>query len=308
MYCRVCLRLPVPAACSDELYAVCMQVRCTAADLCRMQPIVDWRSTPQGCPCVQNLWPHEPLESPVHDPLVVSITLSQDPEAADLLARSACDPSNPAASQEDVQAAVQEYERLLKGGTTPGTPVTAAAAAGGPRQRKRQKSSAAAADAQEQQAVQLPHDVAVRLYCLYCAYLEERLEVLMADESSVMDAAACAQQLFKLMLQAHEAGAAAVELYQQWVALACKLKQNKVGILWLAGYAASYGARGEQQESTHCCCAHSNTALCLQSFGTAAVHIYPHTTRFLCLLTAFGLVVSLGQPSECLATHLCAVF
>ncbi|WIA28100.1 hypothetical protein OEZ86_010682 [Tetradesmus obliquus] len=82
----------------------------------------------------------------------------EEPEAADLLARAACDPADPAASQED------------------------------------------------------------------------RLDVLLGDEARVLEAAGCAQQLFKLMLRAHEAAAADVELYQQWVALACKLQQSKVAL------------------------------------------------------------------------------
>ncbi|WIA08040.1 hypothetical protein OEZ85_007510 [Tetradesmus obliquus] len=162
----------------------------------------------------------------------------EEPEAADLLARAACHPADPAASQEDVQQAVQEFERLLGGSSTTPSSTAAAAAAGGGRQSKRRKSSAAvaaaAADAasqqQQQQAVQLPQAAAVQLYRLYCAYLAQRLEVLLGDEARVLEAAGCAQQLFKLMLRAHEAAAADVELYQQWVALACKLQQSKVAL------------------------------------------------------------------------------
>jgi hypothetical protein len=157
----------------------------------------------------------------------------QDPEAADLLARAACDPADAAASQEDVQKAVQEFERLLGGGST--TPSSTAAAAAGGRQSKRRKASAAAAAAdesteQQQQAVQLLQEAAVQLYSLYCAYLAQRLELLLSDEARVLEAAGCAQQLFKLMLRAHEAAAAGVQLYQQWVELASKLQQNKVGL------------------------------------------------------------------------------
>jgi hypothetical protein len=161
--------------------------------------------------------------------------LLQEPEAADLLARAACDPTDPATSQEDVQSAVQEFERLLGGGGTTPSSTAAAAAAGGGRQNKRRKASAAAADnyaTQQQQqgeAVRLPQDAAVQLYRLYSAYLAQRLQVLLVDEARVMEAAGCAQQLFKLMLRANEAGAAGVALYAQWVQLACKLKQYKVG-------------------------------------------------------------------------------
>jgi hypothetical protein len=167
----------------------------------------------------------------------------QEPAAADLLARAACDPADAAASQEDVQSAVQEYERLLGTGSTSSSTAAAAAAtaAGGGRQSKRRKASAAAAaaaddDATQQQqqqqqgeAVQLPQEAAVQLYRLYSTYLAQRLQVLSSDEARVMEAAACAQQLFKLMLRAHEAGAADVALYQQWVQLACQLQQHKVG-------------------------------------------------------------------------------
>jgi hypothetical protein len=66
------------------------------------------------------------------------------------------------------------------------------------------------------------------LYRLFCSYLAQRLEVLMSDEAKVLEAAGCAQQLFKLMLRAHEAAAAGVRLYQQWVELASKLQQKKV--------------------------------------------------------------------------------
>jgi hypothetical protein len=162
--------------------------------------------------------------------------LLQEPAAADLLARAACDPADPSASQEDVQSAVQEFERLLGGGsTTPGS-IAAAAAGGGGRQSKRRKASAAADDdddathqQQQGEAVQLTQEAAVQLYRLYSAYMAQRLQMLLGDEARVMEAAGCAQQLFKLMFRAHEAGAAGVALYAQWVQLACQLKQHKVG-------------------------------------------------------------------------------
>jgi hypothetical protein len=58
--------------------------------------------------------------------------------------------------------------------------------------------------------------------------VEERLQALLAREEQALAAAAVAQQLFKLLLSAHAAGAAEEGLYRMWVRLATKLQQSKV--------------------------------------------------------------------------------
>lgn len=154
----------------------------------------------------------------------------QDPAAADLLARISCDPSDTAAPAEAFQHATQEFERLLGHPTA-----TAAAAADASKGRpsKRQKKSAttpAAADTAVQEAAvpAVPRDVVPQVYRLYCGYVEERLQALLAREEQALAAAAVAQQLFKLLLSAHAAGAAEEGLYRMWVRLATQLQQSKV--------------------------------------------------------------------------------
>jgi hypothetical protein len=145
----------------------------------------------------------------------------QDPAAADLLAHIACDPTDAAASDAAVQSAVQEYERLL------GHPTTAADSSKG-RANKRQKKAASAA-VQQQEAVQVPPEAVPQVYRLYSGYLEERMQALLQQEEHALPAAAAAQQLFKVLLSAHAAGAADEGLYALWVRLATQLQQHKVG-------------------------------------------------------------------------------
>jgi hypothetical protein len=73
------------------------------------------------------------------------------------------------------------------------------------------------------------------VYRLYCVYLEQRMQAaLLQQEEHALAAAAVAQQLFKLLLSAHTAGAADVELYRLWVRVASQLQQTKVseGVRW----------------------------------------------------------------------------
>jgi hypothetical protein len=180
----------------------------------------------------------------------------QDPAAADVLARAACDPSDPSASSDDVHAAVQEYERLL--GNTAAETDTAgggggdADAAGGSKRSKRARSSkrqkttqslaaAAGSEAVRQSAVQLTPVALAQVYRLYCSFLQERLAALSAQQpghahahahanaqAHALAAAGVAQQLFKLLLAAHSAGVADGALYELWVSLALQLQQHKV--------------------------------------------------------------------------------
>lgn len=172
---------------------------------------------------------------------------SQDPAAADLLARLACDPTDVSASTQDFHAAVQEYERLLGGRSflQQQPPADAAAGAGtagksssskGRQASKRQKKAPAHEQEQQEQheqdataGVQVPAEVLPQVYRLYCAFLEQRMQALLQHEEHALSAAAVAQQLFKLLLAAHTAGAADEELYGTWVRLATQLQQHKVG-------------------------------------------------------------------------------
>lgn len=171
--------------------------------------------------------------------LVHSTCVLQDPAAADLLARIACDPSNTDAPDAAFQAATQEFERLL------GHRTAAAAAAGAGasnsskgRASKRQKKSAAAVQQQDPAAAAAPlvaSEAVPQVYRLYCCYVEERLQALLGDEAHALAAAAVAQRLFKLLLAAHAAGAAEEGLYAMWVRLATQLQQNKVSVHGAAG-------------------------------------------------------------------------
>jgi hypothetical protein len=58
------------------------------------------------------------------------------------------------------------------------------------------------------------------------------MQALLQQEEHALAAAAVAQQLFKLLLSAHTAGAADVRLYSLWVRLATQLQQTKVGVNW----------------------------------------------------------------------------
>lgn len=152
--------------------------------------------------------------------------LPQDPAAADLLAHISCDPTDPSASPADVQAAVQEYERLLGQPHDPSKAAAAGASKG--RANKRQKKAAEGAEADTGGSSQVPKDVLPQVCQLYCGYLQERLQALAGQEEHALAAAAVAQQLFKLLHSAHAAGAADEELYAQWVQLATQLQQQKV--------------------------------------------------------------------------------
>lgn len=163
--------------------------------------------------------------SPRSDVRSCHVAVPQDPAAADLLARIACDPADSTASDAAVQSAVQEYERLL------GHPTTAAAADSSKgRANKRQKKSSGTAAVQQDavHAVQVPPEAVPQVYRLYCSYLEERMQALLQDEQQALAAAAAAQQLFKVLLSAHAAGAADEGMYGLWVRLATQLQQDKV--------------------------------------------------------------------------------
>jgi hypothetical protein len=167
------------------------------------------------------------------------LLLLQDPEAADLLARAACDPTDTTVSTEQLACAVEEYESVLRstaGGTqeqqqqqgpkrgtkrrSPGHPAQVAGEAAPP--------VCAPAAAVVSGTAKSAHGLA-QGYRLYCSYLSERLEALLQAGSDAVDAAAsAAAALFSVMRRAHAAGAADTQLYSEWVSLARRLGQPKV--------------------------------------------------------------------------------
>ncbi|GBF90696.1 U3 small nucleolar RNA-associated protein [Raphidocelis subcapitata] len=139
----------------------------------------------------------------------------QDPEAVDVLARAAADPSDPAAPEEAVAASGQRFEAAIAACAAEGDE-----GEGGEKQRRRRAGER--------------RGRLVELWRLYCSYLQQRLAALMAaasgDEARVAAAAGAAQQLLHALQRAHEAGCAGEEVYQLWSDVALQLKQKKMAL------------------------------------------------------------------------------